>query len=306
MIVLALALMLTAAIALGEGGETTAESTGLDWLKKLTDWTRLTEMSDRLTVVPYTLYTDKVSNPIRIAHISDLHSCAYGENQSELLEAIVQQQVDLVVLTGDIFDGGRLDGQAVALLRGLKGKYPCYFVMGNNEYERGKNGVSKIMAALRENGIAVLNGDMAVVDVGGTKINLCGVEDPSAWENGRKLYRSKDTSFEKQLARVARLADNGRYTVLLAHRPELFDDYCQMGFDLVLSGHTHGGLWRMPGQEGGVYVPGQGLFPTYTGGQYEQNSAVMIISRGLARESTAIPRINNNPELVIIGLLPVR
>lgn len=303
---IALALMLLAATALCEGGETAAESTGLDWLKQLADWTRLTDMSDQLTVVPYSLQTEKVSHPVRIAHISDLHSCAYGNNQSELLEAIARQQADLVVLTGDIFDGGRLDDQAVALLRGLKGKYPCYFVTGNNEYERGKNGVSKIMAALKENGITVLNGGMAVVDVGGEKINLCGVEDPSAWENGRKLYRSKDASFEKQLSRVAKLADNGHYTVLLAHRPELFDDYCQMGFDLVLSGHTHGGLWRLPGQEGGVYVPGQGLFPTYTGGQYEQNGAVMIISRGLARESTAIPRINNNPELVIVDLLPAR
>ena len=97
-------------------------------------------------------------------------------------------------------------------------------------------------------------------------------------------------------------SQNGHYTILLAHRPEYFQLYADYGFDLALCGHAHGGQWRLPGLINGVYAPGQGLWPKYAGGIYQQAACTMLVSRGLARESTRIPRLFNRPELVIIDL----
>lgn len=99
-------------------------------------------------------------------------------------------------------------------------------------------------------------------------------------------------------------ADKLFFTLLLAHRPEYIDHYLDYNFDLILSGHAHGGQWRLPGIINGLYAPNQGLFPKYAGGQYNINGTVFIVSRGLSRESTRIPRIFNRPELVIIDIVP--
>ncbi len=110
----------------------------------------LSVFSDDLQVVRYAVHAEGVSPPVRIAHVSDLHSCAYGEEQRELLEAIDRENPDLVVLTGDIFDGSLPMEPTVAFLRGIRGKYPCYFVTGNNEYEKGGDAFAERMAILKE------------------------------------------------------------------------------------------------------------------------------------------------------------
>ena len=258
--------------------------------------------SDELQVVRYAVHAEDGFPSVRIAQVSDLHSCAYGEDQCELLEAVDRENPDLVVLTGDIFDGSLPMEPAVAFLRGIQGKYPCYFVTGNNEYEKGGDAFTERMAILKEYGIIRLSGGMEVIRVKDTSINICGVDDPNAWADSDDPLENRETRYKEQVAQTAELAQNGNYTVLLAHRPEYFDYYCQFGFDLVLSGHVHGGQWRIPGMLDGLYAPGQGFFPEYTGGKYEKNGAVMIVSRGLARETTKVPRINNRPELVIIDL----
>lgn len=89
---------------------------------------------------------------------------------------------------------------------------------------------------------------------------------------------------------------------MLAHRPEYFPLYAKMGFDMALCGHAHGGQWRLPSLINGIYAPNQGFLPEYAGGIYHSAATTMIVSRGLARESTRIPRLFNRPELVIIDL----
>ena len=90
----------------------------------------------------------------------------------------------------------------------------------------------------------------------------------------------------------------------MTHRPERVSDYAGSGFDLVLAGHAHGGQWRLPGLINGVLAPNQGMFPTYAGGRYEIGGATLIVSRGLARESTRVPRLFNRPELVVVDIEP--
>ena len=256
-----------------------------------------------LKVVHYTVNADNVAQPIRVALVADLHSCAYGEGQRELLEAIEKEAPDLLLLGGDIFDHEIPNDRAVAFLKGIQGKYPCYYVTGNHEYWSGKEGFAEKMAILDSCGVIRLSGEMDTIEIKGTKLNICGVDDPYAWADNGFLMENRDGSCREQVQRVAELARNGHFTIFLAHRPELFSYYSQYGFDLVLSGHAHGGQWRIPGILNGVYAPNQGLFPAYTGGRYEQNGTVMIVSRGLARESTRVPRFYNRPELVVVDLI---
>ena len=256
-----------------------------------------------LKVVHYTVNASNAAQPIRVALVADLHSCTYGEGQRELLEAIEKEAPDLLLLGGDIFDHEIPNDRAVAFLKGIQGKYPCYYVTGNHEYWSGKEGFAEKMAILDSCGVIRLSGDMDTIEIKGKKLNICGVDDPYAWADNGFLIENRDGSYREQVQRVAELAQNDHFTILLAHRPEMFSSYSQFGFDLVLSGHAHGGQWRIPGILNGVYAPNQGLFPAYAGGRYEQNGTVMIVSRGLARESTRVPRFYNRPELVVVDLI---
>lgn len=254
--------------------------------------------------VTYTISAEGITQPIRIALVTDLHSCAYGQNQQELLDAIDAQDPDLILLGGDIFDDDLPDENAVAFLQGVSRQYPCFYVTGNHEYWSGKESFEHKMTAVKQSGIYRLSGGMMSVEIKGTHLNICGVDDPSAWDNGVNNIEYTEGSFRDQVAQVAVLPKEKAYTILLTHRPELLDVYSQYDFDLVLSGHAHGGQWRIPGILNGLWAPNQGLFPTYAGGRYEQNGTVMIVSRGLARESTRIPRFYNRPELVIVEIRP--
>jgi predicted MPP superfamily phosphohydrolase len=256
-----------------------------------------------LRIVRYEAFAPGLSRPIRIALVTDLHACAYGKGQRKLLDAVDQQAPDLILLGGDIFDDKLPDEKAAVFLREVSRKYPCFYVTGNHEYWSGEAGFREKMAALEACGVRRLSGEAVSVEVGGAAVNLCGVDDPDAWGSSRGYVEYTDGSFREQLARAAAQAENGRYTILLTHRPEKLELYASFGFDLVLAGHAHGGQWRIPGILNGLYAPDQGLFPPYAGGRYERDGTVMIVSRGLARESTRLPRFYNRPELVIVDLI---
>ncbi len=254
---------------------------------------------NRLKVVKYTFDSSKVENPVKIALITDLHSDWYGKNQKNLIGAVDEASPDIVLLGGDIFDDEKSYDNARNALEALSAKYKCYYVTGNHEYW-GKD-IDSIISIVESYGITVLSGDVEQVEVNGETINICGVDDPDAY-----VYVNDSLSIEEQLKAVyeksnsADMKDN--YTILLSHRPELYDLYSQYDFDLVLSGHAHGGQWRIPFLLNGAYSPNQGVFPEYAGGLYEYEAGTMIVSRGLARESTPVPRIFNRPELVIIEI----
>lgn len=145
-------------------------------------------------------------------------------------------------------------------------------------------------------GATVLAGDGRTIDVRGQRLSICGVTDP----DGERYVHAPDV--QTQLAHAKAAAENGTYAVLLAHRPELMAEYAATGFDLVVSGHAHGGQVRLPGLLNGLYAPDQGFLPAYAGGAYRVGDTTLIVSRGLARESTRLPRVFNRPELVIVTL----
>ena len=253
---------------------------------------------NELKIASYTLRSPKVERAIRIAFLSDLHSCNYGENAQTLVSAIDRQQPDLILLGGDIFDDVLPDDNAEALLREIGGRYPCYYVTGNHEYWGGAEAFARKMRILEESHVTRLDNEAATATVQGVQINICGVNDPEAAKIGDGF------SFGAALENIAQVSANRNFTLLISHRPERIDVYAKYPFDLVLAGHAHGGQWRIPHLINGVYAPNQGVFPKYAGGMYSRGDTCMIVGRGLARESTRIPRFFNRPELVIIDIIP--
>lgn len=248
-------------------------------------------LDSRLKVVAYEVATAEVSWPVRLAVLTDLHSCAYGENQQRLLRAVEAQKPDLVVLVGDIVDDVLPEENAWTTVEALAGKCPCFYVTGNHEWWTGE--IERICAQMTSCGVTVLRGDGGEVTVQGETLSLWGIDDPESGESGA------------QLRAVGEQAQEEGFHILLAHRPEQIENYVSYPFDLILSGHAHGGQWRLPGLVNGLYAPHQGLFPEYAGGRYDLEDAVFLVSRGLARESTRIiPRIFNRPELVMVEIRP--
>lgn len=254
-------------------------------------------LDSRLLIRTYTLETEKISSPVRIALVTDLHSCRYGEGQSELLDAIHTQKPDVVLLGGDIFDDEIADTHTEIFLSGIAGKYPIYYVTGNHEWRSDAEAFAAKMAILGKYSIPVLSGESVSLSLRGEMLIICGVDDPESY-----LLDSDALYYDARLDQVLPEAAGEHYTILLAHRPEYFESYAARDFDLALCGHAHGGQWRIPYVLNGLIAPNQGLFPKYAGGLYEKNGTTMIVSRGLARETTWVPRIFNRPELVIVEI----
>ncbi len=249
-----------------------------------------------MCVKRYYIDSEKITEPITFALVADLHSCSYGVGCSELIEAIDKEEPDAVMMSGDIFDDELSHESAEAFIAAITEKYPCYYVTGNHEYWGGKERYLETEAILSKYNIIVLAGEAVTAEFKGEKVNICGVEDPG------KSTIDNTMDFQQQLYDAEIACDNDYFTVLLSHRPEYFEKYTAHGFDLVLSGHAHGGQWRIPVLLNGLYAPDQGLFPEYAGGCYHEDNTTMVVSRGLARETTRVPRFCNRPELVIIEI----
>ena len=226
----------------------------------------------------------------RLAVISDLHGRSFGEDNADLIAAVQAANPDLIALIGDIADERTDLSILTPLCEGLVDIAPCFYVTGNHEWRGGE--AERICADMEARGVTLLRGDAVDLTAqNGQTIQVCGVDDPEA-------------GMEGQLQQAGGQVEPGKFSLLLAHRPEGIEAYLEYPFDLVVSGHAHGGQWRIPGILNGLIAPNQGLFPEYAGGQYDLENATLIVSRGLARESTRVPRIFNRPEVVVIDLTP--
>lgn len=248
----------------------------------------------RLAVRYYRVESDQVDSPIRLAVLTDLHACRYGKNQEQLVAAVAAQNPDLVLMCGDIVDDEpRMEEwRALLTVKKLADRWPVYYAAGNHEYRTGR--LAEVKKLLTACGAVVLDGKCVRVAVGGQMVQIGGIDDPETGEE----------NWQDQLTAASGDLDGSHFSILLTHRPERVSDYADSGFDLVLAGHAHGGQWRLPGLINGVLAPNQGLFPSYAGGRYEIGGATLIVSRGLARESTRVPRLFNRPELVVVDIEP--
>jgi len=234
----------------------------------------------------------------RIIQISDLHNAEFGENNEKLLLMLKQADADIIAITGDMIDSRNTDiDVAISFAQKAVNIAPVYYVNGNHE-SRVLGEYEKLKQGLTDAGVNILENSSADIAIGDEAITLIGINDPT--------FRMElvDDTMEQNIAHQLEdvIPDNDNYKVLLAHRPEYFDVYAG-NVDLVLSGHAHGGQFRIP-FIGGLVAPGQGFFPEYYEGSHIKENTEMIVSRGIG--NSIIPfRINNKPEIIVAELTKI-
>ena len=180
-------------------------------------------------------------------------------------------------------------------LAGIKGMAPIYYVTGNHEF--WSHDIDNIKSIISKYGVSILENNYKQVRIGDSYIIIGGVDDPDI-----VLFDKADLDWEGGLHKAfSPLQDYPEFKVLLSHRPELIDIYLKTDFDLVLSGHSHGGQVRIPFFINGLYAPNQGWFPQYAGGMYTYDTLTHIVSRGISF-NPRLPRIFNPPEVVVIDI----
>lgn len=255
----------------------------------------LIALDERLILRTYTVASPKLTAEVRLAVVTDFHS---SDNAEEVAAMVASCAPDAVLLVGDLFDddtANRPTERTLLLMRQLSALYPCYYVSGNHEAWTGE--MDALYQQTEEAGVTVLRMSSGVLTVRGQRIALCGIPDPY------EMVFSGAPDTEEQIRQAMENVDSADFTVLLAHRPELLAKYAQFPFDLVVSGHAHGGQVRIPGVLNGLYAPNQGWFPKLAGGAYTQDGTTLIVSRGLAVR-TRLPRIFNRPEVVLVRCVP--
>ena len=232
----------------------------------------------------------------RIAQVSDLHNAEFGKNNAELLKLLSESRPDIIVITGDLIDANHTDvGIALGFAQESVRIAPTYYVTGN--HEAASQQYDTLKAGLEEAGIIVLEDEAISLERGGETISLIGLADPDFTVKG-EMFGEAPVMVS---AKLKNLNDGeGKYTIMLSHRSELFETYVNCGIDLVFAGHAHGGQFRLP-LIGGVIAPNQGLFPKYDAGLYTDGGTNMVVSRGIG--NSIIPlRFNNRPEIVLVEL----
>lgn len=238
--------------------------------------------------IAVTRYTVPVKNlppefhGFTILHLTDLHTKEYGLAQKDLIRLIKQQKYDLVAMTGDFIDKRNFYFEPVIpLIKAITDK-ATFFVPGNHEWASS----FYIKDDLESLGVKVLDNKSCKFVLGPSHIWLVGVDDP---------YLGRD-----KLTQALEQATENDVKILLAHAPNIFPQSIESGIELTLTGHTHGGQVRLP-LVGAIVVPGQGLFPKYDYGLFQEGGKSMVINGGLG-ESVLPIRFGSRPEIVLIKL----
>ena len=218
---------------------------------------------------------------LKIAQVSDLHNAQFGTDNQKLLAQLKDAQPDLIAITGDLVDSRRTNPEvAIAFVREAVKIAPTYYIPGNHE-SRLPDVYAALKAEFARSGAVILENESITFEKDGQTILLTGLMDPD--------FGVSWPAFSSE-----------SYQVVLSHRPELLEEYSHREFDLVLTGHAHGGQFRLP-FIGGLFAPHQGFLPQYDSGIHTEGSTTMVVSRGLGNSLFPL-RFNNRPELVIVTL----
>ena len=240
----------------------------------------------------YTIENDKIPesfDSFKIAQISDLHNEEIGKDNEKLIAQLKSATPDIIVVTGDLIDSRKTDVEiAVKFMKEAVKIAPCYYVNGNHEirvlaeYEELKNELYTL-------GVTILENNSVTLKQNDESITIMGINDSS----------SEDVFFDSAQTDIETPTDDS-FTILLSHRPELFELYTKYDYDLVFTGHAHGGQFRLP-FVGGLYAPHQGFLPEYDSGLYEDSGTTMLVSRGVGNSIFPF-RFNNRPEIIVAEL----
>jgi len=240
----------------------------------------------------------------KVILLSDLHNCQYGKDNKKLLEAIKAEAPDLILVAGDMLIGdiGRQTIVAEKFMVELPKICDTYYGNGNHE-QRMKECPEKFgftyeqyKQVLVENGVHCMENEKASVNWDGNEIEIYGVEIPwSCYKKFQKLEMPQNT-MEKCLGK----STSDKYQILIAHNPIFVREYLEWGADLVVSGHLHGGVARIPFWRG-VITPQGGLFPKYSGELTQVGTASVVVSKGIGIHTIPI-RFLNPTEMIVLNI----
>ena len=251
---------------------------------------------NRIEVSDYNIQSPKIGkgfNGFRILQISDYHS----DNLPGLVDEIKSLKPDIIVSTGDLVHDKGSYKPGIRLMERLVKIAPVYAVTGNHDVWRMD--YSELEKDLCKIGVKTLHDESVFLRCGDDEIRLSGIDDPAAVDKS-----GIEENLEESISAIPKYDG---YTILLFHRANLMDILKHHGFDLILSGHMHGGQFRLPWGTG-VCAPksrcgsnSKALFPKYFAGLYERHGTKMIVNRGLGNPMI-IPRLFNRPEITVIEL----
>lgn len=254
--------------------------------------------SQDLTVTHYNLETAKgIAMPVTLALVADLHSRLFTAKGKKVSEVIAKENPDVLLLAGDIADSGRSYLPAARFIQEVSQICPVFYASGNHEARSRR--YADILPAFAESGATVLTGNWKKIVLPQGEFLIAGIEDLAA-----PHFRTRGR-WRRQLLAFEGLRNRPEYKILLSHRPEFPALYAQTPFDLVVSGHAHGGQVRIPKLVPGLFSPGQGLFPKRAGGVYPCGEGVHAVSRGISYDPH-LPRVCNPPELVMLHIYPAK
>lgn len=254
----------------------------------------------RLTVKQYEVSSTKITKEIKLVQLSDLHFSEFGDNNSKLISKVSELKPDVIAITGDLFDK-QGDSVPKSFIKQLTKIAPVYFSPGNHEYDV-ENAYETDYKPLEEAGVVILEDETATIDVNGQKFQMSGLRSSANLAYDYPYY-------EEGLAEIKKQQNPAYYQVLLSHMPDYFELYVDNDFDLTLSGHTHGGIVRIPFTNIGAIAPGPQrlILPEYVYGKHTKDGKTMIISAGLGAGSLhqkAFPRLGNPYEIVEVMIKP--
>lgn len=287
--------------------------------------------TNRFTVSSYEYKNSRIKKKIRAVVISDLHNKTYGKDNERLLQAVRAQKPDVILMTGDILNGRPNEKTDIALnlTAELAKEFPVYYGIGNHELrmriypEKYGEKYDEYIGALCKMGVKVLSNESA--EIGSASTESASTESGNTesknrkteiTESGimvtgadipRKFYKrfKKLPMDKKDLEELMGKPDKKYFNVMLAHNPAYFDAYAEYGTDLVLAGHVHGGIVRIPFAKKGILSPNISFFPKYDGGEYTKDKTSMIVSRGLGVHTIPF-RLFNPGDLVVVDFIPVK
>ena len=256
----------------------------------------LCAQDDTFKITQYSITTEKPISNFRIAMVSDMHLQEYGEGNKELLEAIEAQEPDIIAVVGDSTIYKSTEHQsAIDFLNAAAKIAPTYFSAGNHEWGTIYNDKKYDLLYALENCDAVfLSNELQEITIGDNTLIICGVYDESKakWGHTDEVFPILNSE-----------ENDGKFKLLLSHYPTLIQ-YSNVtpNADLVLSGHEHGGQVIIPIINKGLFSKNQGWFPEYTSGIHCIANNLVIIGTGLSNSYYWFPRVNNQPELVVIDV----
>lgn len=246
----------------------------------------------------------KEFNKFKILQLSDLHSKKFGKDNKKLIEKIEAANPNVIVITGDMVNDDFDLSSFISILANLIKSYKVYYIIGNHEQNimlRDNAQFISMIDKIKRLGVIVINNEKVRISIGKEYINLYGLYMGLKYYRNFRNKNSRSINFSvEDMEKLVGKCNKSTYNILLSHNPFYFHTYSNWGADLVLTGHVHGGMIKLPFL-GGVFSPEHSFFPKYYEGMYKNCNSFMNVNRGLGRGNFCI-RLFNKPELSVITL----